>query len=57
MGSFNKLSADSLTRPQQKHAVHSSKCLPLLSYNWHHPSLNQRCGKTLDLKYLTMLKG
>ena len=42
---------------QQKHAVRSSKCLPLLSYNRHRPLLNQRCGKTLDLKYFTMPKG
>ena len=40
-----------------KHAVRSSKCLLLLSYNRHRPSLNQKCGKTLDLKYLTMPKG
>ena len=58
MRSFNKLSAYTVfTRPRQKHAVRSLKCLPLLSYNLHRPRLNQRCGKTLDLKYFTMLKG
>lgn len=36
--------------PQHTHAVRSSKCLPLLSYN-HCPRLNRRCGKTLNLKY------
>ena len=40
-------SSNSLTCPQQKCAVRSSKCLPLLSYNRHRPRLNQRCGKTL----------
>ena len=32
------------------------KMSPLLSYNWHRPRLNQRCGKTLDLKYFAMQK-